>query len=317
MLKLITPKNRSLVQILRKEHIDFINNPHSFSIPERDLSAPPPVTFSFEPAISATLTLCDSHGNERSYQAKNGKAEIYNLKVGESYSWYVSTGFMRSETYSFTTDSTAPRLLYVDGLSNVRDIGGFRTTGGRLIKQGMVYRSTEGDKNYSITENGLKALTDELEIRAELDVRGINGESFGEIFRGLDVKRYNVALSAYGEIFTDTQKLAYSRVFELLADKSNYPLLVHCQSGMDRPRTLLFILCSLLGMDEGDAMLDYEMSSFSTWGNRSRDSAQFCEFMKKFHSYGKSAEQAANGFLISCGIQQKTLDTVRDILIED
>ena len=317
MLKLITPKNNSTVYLMRDEHLNFINNPHKKPTPKDDLSAPLPVTVRFEPALNATVTLSDSHGNTVSYQAKGGQAEIYNLKVGERYRWYVSTGFMRSEEYTFTTDPTPPRLLSVDGLSNVRDIGGFTTTRERLIKQGMVYRSTEGDRNYRITSNGLKTLTDELGIKAELDVRGINGESIENIFSGLDVKRYNIPLCAYAEIFTKEQMRSYKRIFELLADSENYPILVHCQSGMDRTGTLLFILCSLLGMDEGDAMLDYEMSSFSTWGDRSRSSEQFIEFLKKFHSYGASAEQAATNFLLACEVPQNTLDTVKNILLED
>ena len=316
MLKLLTPKNNSTVSLLRKEHVDFINDPHGSSFSGEDLSTPLPVTLSFEPPINATVTLTDADGCSRTYHARNGKAEIYNLKVGKSYSWYVSTGFMSSETFVFTTDPTAPRLLAVDGLSNVRDIGGVRTTDGRLVRQGMVYRSTEGDKNYSITAQGLRTLTDELGIKAELDVRGINGESFGNIFFASDVTRYNVPLCAYGEIFTDQQMNAYKQVFDILSEPSNYPLLVHCQSGMDRTGTLLFILSSLLAMDEGDAMIDYEMSSFSTWGERSRESEQFIGFLQKFHVYGKSAEQAATNFLLSCGVKKPQIDAIRDILVE-
>ncbi|MBQ8474896.1 MAG: tyrosine-protein phosphatase, partial [Clostridia bacterium] len=44
----------------------------------------------------------------------------------------------------FKTSDT-PRLLSVSGISNVRDIGNWKTTDGRRIKQGLLYRGTELD----------------------------------------------------------------------------------------------------------------------------------------------------------------------------
>ena len=318
MIKLITPKNNSTISLLRKEHIDFIADPTAAEcVCLSDASFPAPAVFSFEPPIDAEIILPDSHGRQTTVKAKNGQAKAYNLLIGEKYSWRVKCGLMTSEEHCFFTDPTPPRMLYAEGISNLRDIGGFETTDERLIKQGMVYRSTESDKNYSITENGRNTLINELGIKTELDVRGINGEATASAFPRDKIKRLNIPLSAYGEIFNEQQMAAYKSAFELFAVPSSYPILIHCQSGMDRTGTLIFILGALVGADEGDLMLDYEMSSFSTWGRRSRTSPEFSEFLDKLHSYGASARQAAEGFLTACGVTNDNLKRIRDILTEE
>ena len=70
---------------------------------------------------------------------------LTNLMVGETYCWTVSAldrgnKSYVSETGRFTTDAQGPRNLYVDGVTNVRDLGGWATEDGGRIRQGLLFR---------------------------------------------------------------------------------------------------------------------------------------------------------------------------------
>ncbi len=326
MIKLISPRMGRVVSQLLPEHKEFLEAPPSELLPKtewldlhregEDRSFPAPVEFEFEPRTDGRIILTDSRGSTRECPAKQGRARIFNLLAGEKYTWYVRVGFMTSQTESFTTEGDVPRLLSVDGISNVRDLGGYASSLGGRVRQGMVYRSTEANCHYSITESGKTTLIGELGVRTEIDLRGINGESVSAAFDREGVRWVNFPLAAYAEIFTPEQKELYRQSFELLADRDVYPLVAHCWAGMDRTGTWLYVLGALVGIDEGDLMSDYEMSSFSIWGQRSRASATFREFLDAFHAYGRSARTAAENFLADCGVREDTVRKIRDILIE-
>lgn len=314
MIKLISPKNGATVSTLYGYQAALADGGELCRPNIADASFPAPVRFEFEPCVSATLILTDSHGNSRAYPTQNGHAEIYNLLVNEDYFWSVRIGAMRSESRAFHTCDKLPRMIFVQGLSNVRDIGGYLTTDEKRVRQGLLYRASEADTHENIASEGLLTLTEELSIKTDIDLRGINGELVRAI-PSSKIKYFNFPLAAYVEIFTPEQKSTYKEIFNLLADKSIYPAVAHCAAGMDRAGTFLFILGALLGIDEGDLMTDYEMSSFSHWGERSRDSTDFAAFLEKFHCYGKSAKKAAEEFLSECGVSSETVENIRKIFI--
>ena len=76
--------------------------------------------------------------------------------------------------YSFTTSGEAPRNLDIEGVTNVRDMGGWPLEEGGYERQGMIYRGAKFNQDESaepvVTENGIKTLQDELKIKTELDV---------------------------------------------------------------------------------------------------------------------------------------------------
>lgn len=315
MIKLITPRQSETVITLRKEHAEYINNPHDFEA-EYDLSSPLPAVFTYEPCVDGDITLTDSSGHERHVRASQGRAEVYNLLIGEKYTWQVKIGSMRSEERVFYTDGETPRLLFVEGVSNVRDFGGYRTSDGGRIRQGMIYRSAEMNGHTPVCEAGLLTLTNELCVRTDIDLRGATGGPYGTPFDRTHIRYVNFPVLAYAEIFDEGQMELYRNAFELLADGTTYPAIVHCRDGMDRTGTMLFILGALLGADEGDLLLDYEISSFSARGPRSRHSEDFSAFFEKFHTYGKSARTAAENFLHECGVSDGTLTRIRELLLE-
>ena len=80
-----------------------------------------------------------------------------------------------------------------------------------------------------------------------------------------------VPLGQYDQILSSgSTKSALKRIFELLADESNYPIYYHCNAGADRTGTLTFLINGLLGVSYEDLTRDFEVTSFSVCGKRWR-----------------------------------------------
>lgn len=329
MIKLLTPENKANLVLLRERHLEYIANPISdpaalkkvdwlnLKVSGLDYSYPEPVLFSFEPAIDGEVVLTRKGGETRTYEAKAGKVEITNFYIDADYEWYVKAGWMKSDVFTFHTDKQAPRMLYVDGISNVRDFGGFYTTDGKRVKQGLIYRTSEMDTHVAITEEGKKTLLDEFCMRTDVDIRGINNEQRGPVLDESRVKYVNYPMAAYAEIFNETQMELYRQSFELLAKEDTYPLMLHCWGGIDRTGCWIYILCGMLGVDADTLGLDYEMSSFSRWNRRNRNHPQFLEFLEALHKYGEGTKEACEGFLRACGVSDATMDKIKEILLEE
>ena len=69
------------------------------------------------------------------------KVMLLNLEIATEYLWQVSTKGGEIAKGRFTTEAVAPRLVRVDGIPNVRDLGGRIGLDGRRVRQGLVYRS--------------------------------------------------------------------------------------------------------------------------------------------------------------------------------
>jgi len=96
--------------------------------------------------------------NTQICKTQGGSCEINNLKIGQKYYWRVNKG----EVFCFETANTFPRFIRIDGITNVRDLGGLR------IKQGLVYRGSAlnedpgSDDGHAITSEGRYTFCEEL-----------------------------------------------------------------------------------------------------------------------------------------------------------
>lgn len=222
---------------------------------------------------------------------------------------------MISDFGVFMTDALPPRVLTVDGISNVRDIGGFRSQKfGCLVRQGLLYRTSELNSHANITDSGRNILENELKVRTDLDLRGSSEERISVLDQE-KVTWINIPLTAYSDAFREENRPVYGIAFRLLTDADRFPMIVHCWGGIDRTGTFLFFLGALLGVSEDDLCTDYEFSSFSRWGRRSRNSDQFSDFLNLFHKCGKDTCSCAENFLHSCGISDCEIDSIRRIFL--
>lgn len=326
-IKLIEPSNQVIVKQLTQKQIDFIRDINGPEIEEFDwanlkrkkdeFSLPLPVTFRWEADEKAVLVLADNEKFTDSVTyTGEGEVQVYNLLIGYSYYWYVRTAEEISETYSFMLDAMPPRLIMAGGLSNVRDIGGRRNLEGRYIRQGLVYRGCEMEFHHTITEEGIHALREQLHICTDLDVRF---EAVGQIERsalGEDVTFALIPCRPYGE-FVDDKKTA-REIFTLFTKEENYPFYVHCWGGADRTGTIILILCGILGVDDQALYEDYEFTSLSIWGHRSRKSELFVTLMDALNRYeGRNLSEKCRNFLLDCGISDDEIEIIRRILLEE
>ena len=240
------------------------------------------------------------------------------------------------------------RIVNVDGVSNVRDIGGYKAQGNSKVQYGLIYR---GARLNAITDKGIATFTQELGIKTELDVRyGTDGGKAVDM-EGVAYKQFG--MWAYNSILPDTCQPKASGaglfdartidgikgVFETIANPDNLPVYIHCTAGADRTGTICYLINGVLGVEYEGIVQDFELTSFSEQGRRWRSSVKNWEFessgvmqndeknfiafgqmhslmMQWYAQSGETLQKAIENYLTSvCGISMQTIDAVRENLL--
>ena len=268
-----------------------------------DSSIPLAVSFAWEGSEneSASYYLLISEREDMKdsevYITKQTALEVYNLKSGVRYFWCVRQNGKSSKVLSFQTEGALPRFIRLDAISNVRDMGGYAVKGGK-IRQGLLYRGGEFELHCHLSEEGGETLC-RLGIRTELDMRG---EAIGKVeftsAEALGIRRVLIPSVPYSGIFKEENRQNVRRFFKTLTHKSYYPIYFHCWGGADRTGTFAFVIGAFLGMSLEDLINDYELTSLSVWGTRTRNYGLFQEFLASFRALsGESLQEKAETFL--------------------
>lgn len=220
-----------------------------------------------------TVYISENSDFSNSYVVEMSVSEFkYGICIpGKTYYWKVvgtkSSGELAGG--AFRTFNSPVRIINIDGVGNVRDIGGWKTEDGKIVKYGKMYRGRRLDDITKVGETTLKALgiSTEMDIRASRDVTPQTNTL------GLNYVFYDTSY-AYDRIFESGYKASlqknFKQMFSLLSDESNYPIYFHCTAGADRTGTVAFVLNGLLGVSYEDLTRDFEMTSFSVSGKRWR-----------------------------------------------
>ena len=247
-----------------------------------------------------------------------------NLLPDTTYYWAVRAGEYTTATRTFTTADTV-RTLTVDGVSNTRDIGGYVAADGKKVKYGMVYR---GGKLNDITEEGLYQMMTVLGVKTDLDLRtpGEGGAGTGSPL-GSSVNYYNYNAPYYWNttngLLAESYKEALIGEIRTFAEEENYPIYVHCSIGRDRTGTIVFLINGLLGVSKEDLYLDYELSFLSaSAGSDSANVPVMINYVNAMYdgiqSYAPEGTfaDACEAFILSLGIAQSEIDTIRELMLE-
>ncbi len=260
------------------------------------------------------------------YYTAETSYQVTNLELNTTYYWKVGAeiGGVRyeSETAHFTTERNGPRNLYVSGITNVRDIGGYTTLNGDTVKQGRIIRCGKlhrSDGTQKISDKGIAEMRDNLGIKSEIDLRKASDNEYGGVsgsMLGDDVNYYLMPMHYSGNMFEgtfDEDNIASLRgVFEVLSNEENYPVIFHCAIGTDRTGMVAYCIEALLGMSETDIIRDYLFSNFGNIeGSRSVSSirSRYPKFIKDYD--GETLQEKTYKFLNEyVGVPAEQLDTV-------
>lgn len=286
------------------------------------------------------------------FSASGSSLEVFNLKSATTYFWKVSCGNTHSQAGTFQTESAAPRNLFVEGVTNVRDVGGWLTESDIRTKQGLLFRGGRLNNSYpagyikggddtgyefeaEITESGAKVFTEVLKIKTEIDLRTRDRNGYPgttdeneKLFSAVKGVNY-VSIPMSGNADINSNKQAIQKLFEMLADENNYPMYIHCNIGTDRTGMAVYLLNALLGVAEEDLFRDY---LFSNFGLIALPSPQVSDPHPKtladlttgkgaaarVAEYdGETLKQKAEACLKSCGVTDSQIAAIRSIFLEN
>ncbi len=182
---------------------------------------------------------------------------------------------------------TAERRLPLEGLDNFRDLGGYATADGRLVRWGRLYRSndlsglTRDDLEY-LSRLGLKLVCDfrsdherrekpdraigpEPPARLDLPVEaeGVDPGALQEKIRTGGIAALGaekLMRTAYRSFVSDYSE-SWAAMLRRLAQPESLPALVHCTAGKDRTGFAAALVLLSLGVPEETVFEDYLMTN--------------------------------------------------------
>ena len=271
-----------------------------------------------------------------------------NLEIARLYYWRVAGvgkpaegqkkgSIVRSEIASFATEDRAPRWIEIEGrVSNIRDFGGWRTTDGRRVRQGMAFRGQGLNDNADdffretqgrnrLTVEDVRYFTKKLGIKTDLDLRS-PGETvdLDESPLGPGVKFILRSSSAYRSIFHEHGKKVMAENVRVFCDPANYPLYFHCIGGADRTGSLAYVLLGTLGVPQHDIETDWESTFYPNIPDDVHESepdfwcreSHLTDGIGQYGDPGDTWQRRCELYLLDCGITPEEIARLRDILLE-
>ena len=330
----ISPTHGATVCVANAKVQEFVSNYTAIGMSKAyigsgDIYAPLPITLKWEDvgadAYRVRLATSADFADSQVVLTAANEASFHNPFTGTRYYWQVEALYAdrtdASAIFTFKTAKT-PRTVYIEGVPNSRDIGGYAVSDNAVVRQGMIYRSGYLHK---ITEAGIYEAREMLGIKCELDLRtpGEGGAGVSSSL-GEDITYYNYNGVYYGGIKNKDLQAILAQEIKVFANPDNYPMIVHCSVGRDRTGTASMLVLALCGVSEQDLYMDYELSFFSDIG--SNDTVEnlldnhvtpMVNYLKTFGKRGDSLQTCVENFCLKIGVTQEEINSIRTIMIEE
>ena len=241
------------------------------------------------------LSLDDTFAEYKTYSSNTSSFTFPGTLIpGKTYYYRVfDNSGTRLRLSGFDVDGTYPvRTLAVDGVSNVRDAGGWTAKGGNKVLYDKIFR---GGRLTNISADGKETLLGDLGVKTEIDLRAGNGGSQELVdarlsYNQIGMTQYTMLVPNYTSPyiegkdntrygFDSTTPTALKNIFEKLANPNSYPIYYHCNAGADRTGSLTYFINGLLGVSYEDLVKDFELTTFSAQGNRFRSGVEDGHFV--------------------------------------
>ncbi len=158
------------------------------------------------------------------------------------------------------------RMMNLESVLNMRDMGGWMTSSGKRIQYGLLYRGSAIDfqVGHFISREDIDEMK-RLGVGADLDLRDSHESYETESALGSSVAYQFVGHSAsdYTSLRTDASK--WKKDFEFIVKnlREGKSVYQHCILGADRTGLMSFIIGGILGMDIDALFKDYELTSMT------------------------------------------------------
>ncbi|MBP5311444.1 MAG: tyrosine-protein phosphatase [Clostridia bacterium] len=249
--------------------------------------------------------------------------EVTELFCGKTYYYRVfavkGSEILASIPFSFKTEDFI-RTVYIDGVSNTRDLGGKHAAGGKRIKQGIIYRGAYVDP---VTKQGKADFLEKLGIKCEIDLR--NGTELSVFRKDINVVSVKAPMYIGGDMGIDNPEYQpeLAKEIKAFADPENYPIYFHCAIGRDRTGTLACLIELLVGVSEEEIEKDYMVSFFSDLassdevvpGIHAGNLRNIFKFIKEYSNGNMT--QNLEKFLNDIGVTNEEIKAIRENILED
>lgn len=246
------------------------------------------------------------------------------------------------------------RLVPLESVFNLRDLGGYATADGRTVAWGRLYRS---DQLHAVAGRDLD-LVRSLGLRTVLDLR-TEGERAEGAF---PVASHPVALhhlpvlartwheeevDALAELVDRAVPYLVARYLDLLdeggpvlaaavdlmATSGTQPLVFHCAAGKDRTGVLAALVLGVLGVSDDDIVADYVLSADAmarrlAWLQRTDPTAAAVmasqpagwlaapsDVMHTVLRHVREVHDGAEGYLVDHGVDRSTVECLREAVL--
>ena len=178
-------------------------------------------------------------------------------------------------------DDYLERHYPFEGCFNFRDIGGYLNQEGKRIKKGIYFRAGRQDR---MSDKDLSKLSD-LKIATQIDLRRpdeVLEQGKGPL-EAMGANYINIAVIPEGgsdklsRLVGDTRisgkrylgylefgPTTWLRLFGILANEDNLPVVLHCTAGKDRTGVSTAFLLSILGVSREVIEADYLLTNLDT-----------------------------------------------------
>lgn len=168
-----------------------------------------------------------------------------------------------------------------EGCFNFRDIGGYLNQDGKRVKKGLYFRAGRQDR---MSDEDLSQLSD-LKISTQIDLRRPDEvlEQGNGPLESMGANYINIAVIPEGgsdqlsRLVGDTAisgrrylgylefgPTSWLRLFGILSDEDNLPVVLHCTAGKDRTGVSTAFLLSVLGVSRDVIEADYLLTNLDT-----------------------------------------------------